>query len=319
MAYTGTGAQVAIGKESVWGTAVPDTLLVPFLSESIKLTAKKVEEDNLLATKAAAAYDLMALTVAGDVTGVLKPEIAGFLIKAALGSTDTVTNPTGTYCHTMVAQTAAGAIPSYTVFVNRKAAIKKYSGCKIDTLKLSAKVGDYVKFTATFKGKDEATATIATSTNPSLKSYKFIGATITVGGTAFDVTGFDLTINNQLADGVQLNTSGLYVSEPVHTSRKIQVSVDMPYDANSEAMREANFKAETVVSSIVLHLESPAIIATTYKYRMDITLNNVAILDAASNVGGKDVITMSWNGEATAVGATEPISIAVYDGTATAY
>ena len=40
-----------------------------------------------------------------------------------------------------------------------------------------------------------ADGTIATSTMPSLKYYKFIGATLTAGGTSLDITGFELTID----------------------------------------------------------------------------------------------------------------------------
>jgi hypothetical protein len=319
MAYMGSGTQVAIGKESSWGSAVADTLLLPFLSESMHSTPKKVEEDNLLASKAPAAYDLVGITVGGEVSGILKPECAGFLMWAALGGTDTVTTPTGQQLHTMIAQTAAGALKSYTVFVNRKVSVIKYSGCKVQSLKLSAKAGDYVRYTVTFKSKDEATGSITTSTVPSLKSYKFIGATATFGAAALDITDLDFTIENDLDDGVQTNTSGLYASEATHKTRKFKVHVNGPAIAAFETIRTTNANAETLLSTVVIHLESPSLIATTYKYRMDITLNNVAVMDVTGNIGGKDLLTQGIDCEATAVGATEPISVALYDGTATAY
>lgn len=315
----GSGAQCAIGKESSWGVAVADTLLLPFTSESFKAQPKKVEEDSLLAAKAAAAYDLMGLAVSGDVSGILKPEAAGFLLKAALGGTDTVAAVTGQQQHTIIAQTASGSLPSYTIFVNRKLATRKYSGMKCASLKLTAKAGDYCRFSATFKGKDEASASITTTTPPSLKAYKMIGATLVAGGTALDITGVELSIDNALDDGVQLNTSGLYNSEPAHGQRKISLTIDMPYDANSESIRATNWLTEALLSTVVLHLESPSIIATTYKYRMDVTLANVAVIEAPVNVGGKDNIMCQLKLEATAVGATEPITAVVYDAQATAY
>ena len=69
----------------------------------------------------------------------------------------------------------------------------------------------------------------------------------------------------------------------------------------------------------VAHLESPSIITAALKYRMDITLNNVAVLTEPVNVGGPGLIALSITGEATAVGATEPISVAIYDATSGAY
>lgn len=324
MSYNmGAGARLAIGKESAWGTAVADTMLINFISESLAPTAQKVEEENLLAGKAAAAYDLMGIKVAGDFTAILKPENAGFFFKAAMGGTDVVVNNyggvTGQQQHTIPLQTASGSNPSYTLIVDRKQAIKKYAGMKVDTMKVSAKAGDYVRVTLGWKGKDESSGSITTSTPPSLKAYKMIGGTVTAGGTALDVTSVDLDIANGLDDGVQTNTSGLYMSEPVHGKRKVSVSIEMPYDTNSEAIRTTNLLAETLLSTVVIHLESPSIIASTSKYRMDITLNNVAVLEASTNVSGVGLLTMSIKGEATAVSTTEPISAVIYDGTATAY
>lgn len=324
MAYNmGIGSQLAIGKESAWGTAVPDTKLINFTSESLDASVSKTEEENLLAAKAAAAYDLMGIKVAGDFSAILKPESAGFLVKAALGGTDTVVQNqggvTGQHQHTIIAQTAAGSLPSYTIIVNRKQAVKKYSGCKVDTLKLSAKAGDYARITVGVKGKDESSGSVTTSTNPSKKAYKFIGGTLTAGGTALDITGVDLDYANGLDDGVQTNTSGIYASEPIHGKRKITLSVEMPYDTNSESIRNTNLLTEALLSTVVLHLESPEIIAAASKFRMDITLANVAILEAKVNVGGAGLLTMSIKGEATAVGATEPITAVVYDDQSTAY
>lgn len=319
----GAGAQLAIGKESSWGTAVPDTMLVNFTSESLAAAVTKTEEESLLAAKAAAAYDLLGIKVAGDISFILKPENAGFFVKAALGGTDVVVQNqggvTGQHQHTIPAQSASGSIPSYTLIVNRKQAIKKYSGCKVDSLKLAAKAGDYVRVTVSVKGKDESTGTVTSTVPPSKKAYKFIGGTLSLGGTSMDITGVDLDYQNGLDDGVQTSASGLYASEPVHSKRKISLNIEMPYDTNSEAIRNTNYLTETVLSTAVLHLESPEIIAVASKFRMDITLANVAILEAKVNVGGNGLLTISIKGEATAVGSTEPITAVIYDGTTAAY
>lgn len=320
---TGSGARVAIGKESAWGTPVPDTMLMHFTSEGLAPEINKVEEESLLAAKAAAAYDLMGIKVSGDISGIVKPEMAGFLLKAALGGTDNVVQNqggvTGQHQHTIELQAAATALPSYTIMVDRKVAIKRYSGCRVESLKLSAKAGDYVRFTLAVKGKDESAGSIVTTTPPSRKAYKFIGATVTLGGTAFEATGIDLDILNQLEEGPQTNVSGLYHTDPMHTKRKVTISIEKPYDAAAETLRDTNLLTEAVLATVVLHLESPEIIAASSKYRMDVTLRNVAILDVKTNVGGAGVLTTSISGEATAVGSTEPISAVIYDNQSAAY
>ncbi|MCX7023049.1 MAG: phage tail tube protein [Spirochaetes bacterium] len=312
----GVGCQVAIGKEAVWGDGAADTLLVNFTSESLAPTVTKQEEENLLAGKAASAYDLMGIKVAGDISGILKPELAGFLLKAALGGDDTVDDDygsvTGQMQHTIVAQEPDEAMPSYAIRVDRKVAIKLYAGCKIDSLKISAKAGDYVRFVSAVKGMSEAVGTITTTTPPSKKAYKFIGGTCTAD-EALEITSVELDYQNSLDEGIQTNVSGLYATEPNHGKRKIGISIEMPYNDESEDLRETNFLTETVIETIILHLESPEYIVGTSKYRMDITLNNVAILEAKDNVSGAGLLTMSIKGEATAVSTTEPISAVIYD------
>lgn len=316
---TGAGAVCAIGKESVWGTAVADTMLLNFTAETMAPEVTKTEEESLLASTAAAAYDLMGIKASGDISLVLKPENAGFLFKAALGGTDTVAAVTGQQQHTIIPQVAGTALPSYSIRVNRKQAIKVYSGCRLNSLKISAKAGDYVRVTTSWKGKDEATGTITTSTPPSLKAYKFIGATIVAGGTTLEATSIDFSYENQLEDGPMTTASGLYATEPMHAKRKITFTCETPYDANVETIKTTNLLTDTVLSTVVIHLESPSIIATTYKYRADITLANVAVTAVSGNVHGPGILTATISGEATAVGATAPCTAVIYDATASSY
>jgi hypothetical protein len=316
---TGAGTRLAIGKESAWGTPVADTMLVNYESESISPQVKKTEEPSLLAAKAAAAYDLMGIDVSGDFSAVLKPENAGFFFKAALGGTDTVTNPSATYCHTIPAAAASGALPSYTIIIDRKQAIKRYAGMKCASMRLSARAGDYCKVAMSWKGKDESTGTVTTSTVPSLKAYKFIGGTLSLGATSMEITGVELGIDNALDGAIQTNSSGTYFTEPVHGARKITLDVELPYDANTETIWTTNFLTETLLSTAVLHLESPSIITAALKYRLDATLSNVAVIGMSRSVNSSGIITATIKCEATAVGATEPISVAIYDATSAAY
>lgn len=317
---TGAGAKFAIGKESAWGTPVPDTMLINFSSESLAPEVSKTEEESVLAAMAAAGYDLQTLKVSGDVAFILKPENAGFIMKAALGGTDTLAVVTGQQQHAIAPVAASGVLPSYTILVDRKQVIKRYSGAKVDTLKLEAKAGDYVRATLTLKAKDESVvASIATLVPPSLKAFKFVGATVTVGGTSLEVTGITFDYANQLEEGPQTSGTGIYLSEPIHGKRKASVSLELPYGSAAENIQVTNLLTDAVLSSVVLHFESPAIIATTYKHRMDITLNNVAVLGCKTNVGDTGVLMTTINGEATEVGATVPISVVVYDNTAVAY
>lgn len=319
----GAGAVCAIGDEGSWGVSAADDMLVNFTSESLDASPTKTEEETLLASKAAAAYALQSIKVGGDLSLILKPENAGRILKWALGGPDTVVTDFGGVVgqnqHSMILAAANGSLPSKTVYINRKQAIKKYSGMKVSQIKISGKAGDYIRVSITLKGKDESTGAIVTTTLPTRKSYKFLGATILAGATNLEFTDFDLTIDNALDDGIQTSASGAYLTEPIHGTRKVKLDIGSPYEANAEAIREANLKTDTLISSIVLHIESPEIIAGASKFRADITLNNCVVLSEPVNVQGRGMLTTKISTEATAVGAAEPLEVVIYDDQASAY
>jgi len=142
MAVTGSGATLQIGKESAWGTAVAGAKIIDFTSESIKLAPDKKVQDSLIASKAAPAKDLMGLLAQGDTAFVLRPEYAGFLFKAMLGGTDTVsanTPVTDAHTHTIPLADANGVLPSYTLIIDRKAAVRSQAGLLMPRLAIMSK------------------------------------------------------------------------------------------------------------------------------------------------------------------------------------
>lgn len=321
MAYTGSGTSLQIGKESAWGTSVAGVKNANMTSESIKLTADKKTEDTLVASKNSTARLLMGLTVGGDFSGILKPEFAGYLLYLVLGGTDTVvtgTPVTGANTHTMVAAAANGILPAFTTIVDRRAAVKKYSGCKIDSFTLEGAVADFVKYTASIKAKDEATGTLAVLSANALASFKSIAATLAIGGTSYPVKKVTLKHSNNLADTGQTYGSGLYVTEPVLSTRADQVDIELLHSADVDTISTTYGQTDTNVA-IVWHIESPSMVTGTTPYGITITLPNVSLDVPDANVGGKDLISAKLTGYAQSVSSTEAVSVVVVDATATAY
>lgn len=323
MAFSvGTGAGVQLGKESAWGSVAVGTNIINFTSESMKVTADKKDEGNLVASVSPTARDLMSIKVDGSLSFILRPEFAGFLMKAAFGGTDTVATGSpvvGANTHSIALVSATGTLPSYTVLVDRKVSVKKYTGMKVDSLQLDAKTGDYVKGTITVKAKDEGTGTMASLTPLALQSFRCINATLTLAGTTYDVTGSTFKINNKLEDAPQTYASGLYSTEPVHGMREITIDFEMPYAAAIDTLSTTNYLTETKVATAILTLQSPSMVTGTTPYQVKITMNNVAITDVSTNVGGTGLISSKVSGIALSVGATAPAIVEVIDATATAY
>lgn len=322
-AQTGAGTACQMGKESAYGTAVVATHVINFSSESVEVTPTKTAEGSLISSLADTAADLMGLKVAGSVGFILRPEFAGFLLKAALGGADTLTqnvgSVTGYHKHAIALAAADASIPSYTLKINRKVSAKKYSGTKISGFSLTAKAGDYVKGSFDIVAKDESSATMESLAALALRAFKCIGATLVVGGTTFDVNQADLKLANNYVDMPPTYGSGLYAPEPPHQARAIDLSWSMPYDTVIDTLADASLTTESNVATIVLTLLSPSMVTGSSPYKIVVTLNNVAITKISRPVSGSGLINASVSGKALAVGATAPIAVEVYDGTSTAY
>jgi len=322
MAVVGSGATLQIGKETIWGTAVAGAKIVNFTSESLKLNADKKTEDTLIASTAPAGKDLMKLDVSGDFSGILRPEFAGYLLRLAFGGADTKTDNspvTGAYTHSIPLVGASGTLPSFTTIVDRKVAVKKYSGCKIDNFTLEGAAGDYVKFTASIKAKDESTGTLASLSALALQSFKTVNATLTLGGTTYDAKSVKFESKNNLQDVGQTYGSGLYNLEPIHGQREATVDIDLNYSTDTETLFDTNYVTDTKIASIVWTLKSPSVVTGSTNYTVTITLNNVAITSVERNVNGAGVLTAKVSGQALSIGSTEPVTATIIDATSTAY
>ena len=306
--YTGSGSTVQFGKEATWGTLASMTDLVNFTSESLALSVDKGDEGNLLASKTATTRDLMSINVDGSVSFILRPEFAGTLIQAAFGGEDTVAADGEFYNHTIKLCDPNDDLPSLSITVDRKAAVKAYTGCVISTLSLECAAGDYVKGSFDVQGYNEVAGTIDTDiTSYTLPSYRCTSATFTVGGTAFDVSNVTLNLDNALETAPKVYSSGLYAAEPKHGTRQLTVNFDIPYAANIETFKSTYLTTETN-AALVLMFES-----STSGYRITVTLPNVAITETTANINGTGVITANISGEALSVGSAEPVTVVIRD------
>lgn len=319
----GSGSSLQAGKESTWGTAVASTFPINFTSESIVLKADKKADESLLASKAAMASDLMRLSVDGSFSFVLRPEFAGQLFKMALGGTDTVSQNvgavTGYHKHSIVLADANGAFPSYTFIVDRKVAVKKYAGGKVESLSLECKAGDYVKGTVNIKAKDETSGSLTAGLTFSKNSFKTIGATLVVGGVTHDVNNATFTLANNLQESEQTYGLGLYNPEPLHSTRDITIDFDIPYSTAIDTLKDTYLLTNDLANTAVLTLLSPSMVTGTSPYKVVLTLNNVSVTDVSYNVSSTGVISAKVSAKALAIGSTEPLTAEIYDGTTAAY
>ena len=314
--YTGTGSRLQAGKEASFAQAAGPTTLVDLTSESIKVAVEKGDEGSLLGSKTATNRDLLAVTVEGSVSFILRPESAGLILHAALGGEDTCTQvgDSDSYTHTITLCDVNEALPSLTIAVDRKAAIKRYAGCTISTLSLDCAAGDYVKGSMDIKGTTEESGTInAALKGFSIPSYRCTNATFTVNGTTFDITSASMKIDNALESAPRTYASGLYAGQPQHGKRTVTINFEIPYSSEVETLKGSYLTSEEN-ASVELTFSSPK-----EGHSITVTLSHVAIGEVSANIGGTGILSSSISGEALSVGEAEPVTVVITDKISTPY
>ncbi|TAH55202.1 MAG: hypothetical protein EWM51_03720 [Treponema sp.] len=322
---TGQGTAFQIGKETTWGAAVAPTQAINFLNESLKLAVERKEEDTLVGSKTSRAMDIMKRSVAGDFGLIMKPGNVGLLFALSLGEeADPVEDPekTGVFEHRFspVSSGLLYSLPSFTAVIDRHTAVKKYTGLKVESLKIEAKAGDYLRASLSVKGKDEESGTKNSALSvPDTKAYRFAGGVCEFNSAAIgSVKSVSLDYVNTLDEGEQTISSGLNGTEPEPQDRKITVTVETDYDATAEGIRESDYKTDTTVD-IRLRFESPTEIVTGTKHAFEILLPHVAITDCSPNVSGKEKLKLTITGTALETTSDEAVEIVLFDGQGTAY
>lgn len=313
MAYNGTGASLQIGKETTFGTGVTPTNLVDFTSESIATSVDKGDEGSLLASKTAMSRDLMGINVDGSIDMVLRPQVAGLIMKAVMGGTDTVTTSGTHHKHSIVLADPSAALPSLTVIVDRKSKVSKFTGVTIGSASISANAGDYVTCNLSLVGVKEETGTLASGLTLTVPAYRCTQATFKVGGTSYDITSATWSVDNALEEAPKTYGTGLYKGQPMHGQRAVNISIEIPRSTATDALVDAHLTTE-VNASVELVFTS-----TNADYSFTVKMPNVAFTAGSGTVNGAGVLTQSFEGTALSVGTTEPVTVEIIDDTATAY
>lgn len=313
---TGAGAGLQIGKEPSFGTGVRPTALVDITGESIKVSVEKGDAGSLFASKTPQSRDLLGVSAAGSVSFLLRPESAGLLLHAAMGGADSCVEDgeTGKHTHTLHLCGANDDLPSLTVVVNRKAAVKKYAGCTVSSLSLDCAAGDYVKGSIDFKGvKEEPGELNPALTGFTVPSYRCTGATFTIGGTVFDISSASFKLDNAMEDAPRTYASGLYPGQPQHGTRSVTISFDIPYSAQVETLKDTYLTTEQNASAALTFTSSDQ------DFKVQIGIPNLSVNDVSSSVSGTGIISANVAGEALSVGDGEPLEIIITDRTSEAY
>lgn len=298
----GNSVVMQIGKESAYGTGVSATKQFKISSESLKAVYNKIDEGLATGGRGAGLKATMGIGVEGSASTLFRADM-GYLLKGALGveNVELVEASTGAYSHTFTCIESAEDkhLPSFTAYVDRKVDKFKYTGCKINSMKLSAASGDYLKCDIDFVGKDEVEGA---SMNPSLvpsplRAFKFAqGKVYTVEEGArievADITSINLNINNNCDYQTQTTATGDYYKEAEVGTRDISCDLEAIYSAGTEELRKNFYKSDSILA-IAVEFISDEEVESGFPYKLTINLPCCQMSDATANMGGLDTLKQS--------------------------
>lgn len=305
----GVGSVCQAGKQTSFGTSVtPDTLL-NMTSESINVNVERTEEGNLIASKTPNQRDMMAITVDGGISAILRPEFADWLFECALGKK-------ASNVYTLADPNTD--LPVSTFVISRGGIVKTYPDVSIRSLTIDATAQDYVKVDIDVVGIKELNtgdtgAKTVQTLSFTLPSYRCTAATLKYGaaeGTPSNVLCVEsckIVFDNGLEDTPSTYCDGLYAGRPALGKRSVTTDINVPYSDDLDTFRSTYYTAENAPA---LSLELKFTTANPEEY-ITIEIPNLMLTSGQNPVGGEGYIDSSFSGEALSIGSTEPVTVTV--------
>lgn len=322
----GNSVRFQLGLESTYGTAVSPTKQLKIGSESLKPVYNKIDEGLATGGRGSGLKATMGIGVEGAFSTLMRPDLA-YLIAGVLGEEATPVQSTEGYEHVFTAIEADETkhLPAWTMYVDRKVGAFKYTGCKINSLSLSAAAGDYLKCDVNVVGKDEEAASMSSSLTPSsLRAFKFAQGKVYMkqGDNSYaevaDVTSMGLDINNNCDYQTQTTDTGSYYKEAEVGTREIGCTLETIYTAGSEELRANLYKSDAQFS-VKLEFISDEMISSDEPYSMTIELPCCQMSDATANMGGLDTLKQTMSLNVADNLEDELIKVTVVNGDSSAY
>lgn len=289
-------SSMGIGIESTPGTPVSATHWIPTDDFSMKPIVEKSTDDNAFGvideiSNSAIAKEMSEISA----SGIARSESLGVLLKCALGTAGSATLvETGVYSHAFT-RLNSNAHPSATIIDNNGTQDMQAPYCMLDSLEIDASVGEYVKFTTTFKGGKMATTTSSPSFLTGLTDEAFIAGKVTVkrasniaglsGGTAISLQNIKISISKNTLQIFKLGSTTL----DANVNQQFGVTGDMEavYDANT--IRD--FFTSNTKNALQIEIEGASLIGATKYNTLTIQLASVQLESWEKTAGNNDIIT----------------------------
>lgn len=299
-------AQVGVAEETVFGTIVAPTRFPEFNSESITATYARVESSGLRPGRLYRS-DTRFTTYIEGAEGDLEMEVGskgfGLFLKHMLGSITTVAGPAGEVnTHTATPGSLDGK--SLTVQVGRPfytgSTVQPftYAGGKVTSWELSNSNDGNLMATLSmdFATEDTATVLAAASYPTGLETFSWVGGSVTIAGTSFDVTEVSVTGDNALkTDRRFLRNNPAKKEQTGDDYRSGEFNLTADFDSLAQRARVASATAAGAMAEVRALWVGKTLAGTTTFPSLELVLN--ARFDSfEANVGGPEGVEQSLSG-----------------------
>ena len=295
------GFDVLLGfaDETTWGTKVTATSFMEFRSESLKKNIEEEVLESLGTGRSMARRVQKQVTVEGSIMYDLHPVDGIALLKhAMMGSvTSALVGTAAAYMHTFTTgdlSTITQKGISFEVKPQGDTTTAFYfTGCRVNSMKMSAAINEPIKCELEFVGKDGTTGAFATTTAAysEVPPFLFQDGTFAVGGTTENIISFELTLENNL----QSDESARSLGDTTLTNlppgrRKIMLSITQRFDTTTAWDRFIAGSATT----IRLRFDTGQTIGSDSggtTYSMQIDLNKIYYNQAVPEISDAGILT----------------------------
>lgn len=299
-------AQLGSAEESTPGTAVPVTRFDEFNSESITATYGRIESNGLRAGRLYRSADRFTTYIEGaegDIEMEVGSKSFGFWLRQMLGGTPVTTGTATGYTHTFTPGSLTGR--SFTTQVGRPlytdSAVQAftYPGGKVTSWELTNSNDSNLIATLSCDFVDEITSTaLAAATYPTgIETFNWVGGSVTIAGTQFDVMECMVSGDNGLVtDRRYLRNNARKKEQVGNDYRTGEFSLTADFDGLAQRDRVAAATAAGATATTVLKWEAPTVIpGGAIKPALTVTIN-ARFDEFAANVGGPESITQELSG-----------------------
>ena len=327
-----TKGQLGTKLETTYGSAVTVDRFFAYREDTMQEQRGRVDASQLRPgqrVQRSTHFQPYSLGASGNV--VFIPESKGFAwwLRFIMGASSTGTVSDSVYPHTGTLADLASDV--FTMQINRPFAPSDtdqaftYAGCKVTSGELACSVDEPLVCTVGVDAASVSTATsLASATYPAgtVEPFTFVGATVTVGGTAYELQGISVSVDNTLNVDRRHLRASIAKKEPLENGYR-QVAWTLT-GADFEDLTTYNrFRSDTAsgaLAAVVATFQAPTLAGASTYPRIVVTIDE-ARFDTADGMGttvdGTQLV-QTYSGIGMFDGTNSPVTVVVSNTDATA-